>query len=752
MFDITLAQGYSFFTMLIVAVAAVGLAGVFYWRAFGMLRRDQWIALLVLRAIAILIVVLLFFRPVFSYYKDVEELPSLVFLLDSSESMSIADDATGVTRFNQARQQVEKWWETLEKDFSLRLVDFSERAREVENVAGELPGVLPDGKATSLSRAMVLGAKLTDEDNQRIKPEAIVLLSDGIHNSARSPLELSMRMPAPVYAVGVGASLKSDISYRDIQLTGFDCPERMLLNNVARVTASVEGVGLAGRLVQVVLEEDGQVIGEQELELDQIEGSQKVTFEFRPETEGRHTYTVRVPPEGDEKIDENNERSAVAMVVESGIRVLYVEGTIRAEYGALVQRFLNLDPDLEFCALVQTRPNVFLTRSNAPDLQLDGLPSDAETFDKFNVFIIGDLDASYLRGRQEMIVERVRQGAGLVMLGGYHGLGPGGYAGTPIGDIVPVRLGGREVGQVTETFLPQLTPDGTVHPIFANIGRFFPTRQGPAKSDGLPPLDGCTRVEGPKPGATVLAEFPQADGAMPVLAVQPVDKGRAAVFCGDTTRKWQQGPRAMDQDSPFLRFWGQMVRWLAGQDEEVETGASVAGATDKGYYEPEEPIHISAVVRDEQGEGAREAQVKAIITHPSGRNEPVTLVPVPGPAGHYAADFDETSSGEYKIVVEARVGQLTKSTDPIVVEVGRPNMEFEKLDLDEKLLARIATDSGGRYFHITTADQLIKQLDREQRNKRVYVEQQLYWPPLFWTIFVAVLTVEWVLRRQYQLR
>jgi len=753
MFDITLAQGYSFLTMLAVAAAAVGLAGFFYWRTYGLLRRDRWQGLLLLRVIAILIVVLLLFRPVFSYYKDVEEPPALVVLLDTSESMSIADDATGVTRFNQARQQVEKWWEELEGDFALHLVEFSERGREIENVAAELPGLRPEGKATSLSRATVVAAKLSDADNQRIEPEAVILLSDGNHNSARSPLELAMRMPAPVYTVGVGASLKSDVSYRDVQLTGLDCPERMLLDNVARITASVEGVGLAGHVVQVVLEEDDQVIQQQELALDQIEGSQQVTFEFRPEKEGRHTYKVRVPPASEEKIEENNERSAVAMVVESGMRVLYVEGTIRAEYGALVQRFLNLDPDLEFCALVQTRPNVFLTRTNIPELALDGLPSDAETLEKFNVFIIGDLDASYFRGpQQELIAERVRNGAGLVMLGGYHALGPGGYEGTPIGEILPVRLGGRDVGQVTEPFLPTLTPDGAQHPIFANIAGFFPTRQGPARVEGLPPLDGCTRVLEAKPGATVLAEFPEADGAMPVLAVQPLGEGRTAVFSGDTTRKWQQGPRALDRESPFLRFWGQMVRWLAGQDEAVETGASVAATTDKGYYDPEEPVRISAIVRDAQGEGARDADVTAKVTLPSGKVEEITLLPVPGPAGHYSAEFEETTAGEYRIVVESRVGELTRTAEPIVVEVGRPNMEFEKLDLDEKLLARIATDSGGRYFHITTAEQLIKQLDRAQRKKRVFIERRLYRPPLFWTIFVVVLTMEWALRRKYQLR
>ncbi len=62
------------------------------------------------------------------------------------------------------------------------------------------------------------------------------------------------------------------------------------------------------------------------------------------------------------------------MVVEPGIRVLYVEGTLRGEYGAIVDRFLAKDPDLEFCSLIQTRPNVFLTRTNMEGLKLSGFP------------------------------------------------------------------------------------------------------------------------------------------------------------------------------------------------------------------------------------------------------------------------------------------------------------------------------------------------------------------------------------------
>ena len=748
MFNITLEQGYSFTTMAVVAAVAILLCGLFYYRTFGTLSRRQWQTLLALRILAILLIILLLFRPVFSYHKDLKEQPAVIFLLDTSASMSIADDASGLSRFARARAQLQNWWGTLREDFNLHLVEFAERARTLEDVK-ELAILTPEGKATSLSRALVVAAKRLP----RKDVEAVILLSDGIHNSARNPLEVAVKMGIVVHTVGVGASLRTSATHQDIQVTGMDCPDRMMLNNKARITASIEGIGLAGHVTTVFLEEDGKTLDETELTLDDVEGAQEVAFELRPTKKGRHAYTVRVEPAGQEKIEENNRRSAVAMVVEPGIRVLYVEGTLRAEYGALVDRFLAKDPDLEFCALVQTRPNFFLRRTNMEGLALKAIPADEKGVNMFDVFIVGDLDSSYLRTeQQELFVKRIREGAGLMMLGGYHSLGPGGYAGTPLGEVLPLLLGTREVGQITEPFLPELTPDGARHPIFANIAEYFPTKSRPAKVAGLPPLDGCTRVEAPRPGATVLAVYPVTTDAMPVLAVQPLDKGRTAVFCGDTTRAWQQGPRALGRDSPFLQFWGQTVRWLAGRKGAVAAEAGVTATTDKGFYEPEEPVRMTAIVRDQQGEGTDRAKVIAKIRGPAGRPEQVTLTTVPGPGGHYASTFEPKTAGPYEIVIEARLGESTLVAEKLSVEVGRPNLEFEKLDLDDKMLGRIAADTGGRYMHVTTADHLIQQLDRTQRKKRIALSARLYWPPLFWALFVGVLTTEWVLRRRFQLR
>ncbi len=456
MFHITLEQGHSLLTMLAVAAAAVVLAGVFYRRIFAQVMPSRWRLLLALRTVAILLVVFLLFRPVLSLEREELQRRAVILALDTSSSMSTADDATGTTRFEQARTRVLDWSSKLKKDFDLHVLEFSERATPLDR-PGDLARLEPAGEATSLSRALVAGARVVP----RRDIEAVVLFSDGIHNAAGDPVAAARKLGVVVHAIGVGNSLRNSPSYRDVRVADLECPEQSPVNNRARITAHVGQAGLGGQVVKAILEEDGKPLDQAEIVLRDGDTPQQVAFQFVPTVKGRHTYTVRIPPLPEEKIAQNNHRSAVVQVVDSKIRVLYLEGTLRAEYGAIAQRFLSRDPDLEFCALVQTRPNVFVQRTNMGGLKLPGIPADAATLEKFDVILLGDLDSSYWKPQpMELLVQRVRAGAGLLAFGGYHSLGPGGYGGTALEGILPVLTGDRNIGQITDPFLPILTPSG----------------------------------------------------------------------------------------------------------------------------------------------------------------------------------------------------------------------------------------------------------------------------------------------------
>jgi uncharacterized membrane protein len=397
-----------------------------------------------------------------------------------------------------------------------------------------------------------------------------------------------------------------------------------------------------------------------------------------------------------------------------------------------------------------------MQRSNIEDLQLTSIPDDQETLDTFDVFILGDLDSSYLRPEQmQRISARVLDGAGLLMTGGYHSLGPGGYEGTEIEKLLPVFVGNREVGQIDQPFSLRLTRDGRQHPIFANIAAFFPSEEAAAEIDGLPELQGAVRVAGVKPAATVLAVHPSerigGNVAMPVLAVQPIGNGRSAVFTGDTTRNWQQSMRTLDRETPFLRFWGQTIRWLAGRSDEVPTTAGIVATTDKFYYQPGSQVVISAVLRGPEGVATSDAPVTASVTGPDDQSKTITLAPA-GPTGNYRATFEPEQTGRYDIKVMAPLPSGLLKAEPLPIDVGRPNLEFDQLKLDDQMLSAIAQASGGQYAHISTADRLLDQLRRTQQSRLVQYEIKLYWPPAMWLAFVGVLTTEWILRRKYMLR
>jgi hypothetical protein len=197
-----------------------------------------------------------------------------------------------------------------------------------------------------------------------------------------------------------------------------------------------------------------------------------------------------------------------------------------------------------------------------------------------------------------------------------------------------------------------------------------------------------------------------------------------------------------------------MIRWLANRTQEMKAEAGIVVRTDKAYYEPDASITVSAAVRNKEGEGTDQAEVVAHIKLPGAESasDSVTLAPIAGSAGSYQGAFEAKGPGTYEISVDARVGETLLGADKVSVEVGRPNLEFDRLDLDDAMLSKIAMATGGRYMHITTADQLIGELDRREKRRHVSLEQPLYSPGLFWVLFVGILATEWVLRRRYQLR
>src|SRR4029077_10723809 len=116
--------------------------------------------------------------------------------------------------------------------------------------------------------------------------------------------------------------------------------------------------------------------------------------------------------------------------------VLYVEGKYRAWEPKFIRYALSQEPSIH--------PLFESVRLN--DEPPAGGDADLFQFDKqhYDVIILGDISARRLSGGDPAVLQRVhdevtKNGAGLIMLGGFTSLGPlSDWARTPIADILPV--------------------------------------------------------------------------------------------------------------------------------------------------------------------------------------------------------------------------------------------------------------------------------------------------------------------------
>lgn len=189
----------------------------------------------------------------------------------------------------------------------------------------------------------------------------------------------------------------------------------------------------------------------------------------------------------------------------------------------------------------------------------DKFPFTADEIGAYDVVILSDIGANTLLmpdrtfarseptpNRLNLIADYVRGGGGLLMIGGYltfQGIeAKANYAGTPIDDILPVRLmTGDDRAEHPEGVTPHVIDSR--HPVMAGLTDW-------------PLFLGYNRAEA-REGADVLA----AVEGHPFVAVRMMGAGRTAIFASDCGPHW--GPPAFLQWHGYGTLWNNLCRWLA---------------------------------------------------------------------------------------------------------------------------------------------------------------------------------------------
>lgn len=738
-------------SFLLVALLAAALVGVLWLVRVGMVTQTgRRRALLALRVATLMAVLFLLLRPTLVYTTRSKQAASLVILLDRSRSMTVADEPGGETRFARMLETLssaEDELRDLAGDYDVELYTFAEGLQPLSwerQQSLPLPGEA-DGEQTAIGAALEQLQSRTA--GKRVL--GVILLSDGAqralypNDAAPQPVAARMRsLDEELYTIRFGRA-RAPEEMRDLAVEDIIVSDRVFVKNRLTVTSHLRATGFANRSVTVRLlfeDADGEMVpvAEQDVSFEEPDQRVPVRLSHVPEEPGQWKVTVAVEPDPAEMVATNNEQSTLVRVIEGGIRVLYLEGSLRAEQRFL-RRSLDASPDI----------NVDFVRLDLNDP--GSRPAELAEWlgpGEYDVYLLGDVDSSLFREDElEALRDSVDEGAGLMMAGGFQSFGAGGYAETALAELMPIQMDRFERQDPDEPIRSDLHWPGPLQIQPTSLGQnHFVLLLAPTPSASravwqeLPPLDGANRFSAVKANALVLATDEQDH---PLLLAQSYGSGRVLAFAGDSTwRWWMHG-----YEREHKRFWRQVILWLAQKDDLRDTAVWVR--LDQRRLPLGERIGFTVGANDPLGEPIEDAEFDVELTRPDGSTEELS---VSRREGHWEGGYRRTDTpGDYTIRVQARQGEEIFGSDQSRFLVLDQDLELDRPAADAGLLASLAEMTGGETVPPEELPELIRRLNEATEELEVPLETRRTLWDTWWLLllFTGAMTLEWFLRKRW---
>jgi len=700
--------------------------------------RDRAV-LMSLRVAALALMLFCLFRPVLVVRAAVAQQNFLGVLVDDSRSMQIGD-AGGRARGDVVREEFgadSPVMRSLADKFVLRPFRFSSASERLATTSD----LTFAGSQTRLGLALD-GAR---QELAGLPLAGLVLVSDGADTTDASLADALLALKAadvPVFTVGVGEASLS----RDIQLGRISVPRAALKGTSILVDAVVTHAGFPGETVMLDVEDEGRIVGSQQVTLPASGEPTAVRVRFTVSEPGARVFRFRIAPRPGELVTQNNTREVLIDVRDRKEKILYFEGEPRFEY-KFIRRAVEEDENIEVVGLQRTADNKYYRQGIDDSEELAaGFPKTREELFAYRGLILGSIEAGAFTGDQlRMIADFVeRRGGGLLMLGGPRALAEGSYAGTPVADVLPVVLErparAMEAGALARVKVAP-TRAGVAHA----VAQLAETEQASAALwEKLPTLTSVNPLplQAAKPGATIiLSGSDERRRDQIVLASQRYGRGKAIAFPVQDSWQWQMHADMAVEDMTHENYWRQLLRWLVdGVPEHVEVHTS----TDR--VEAGETVTLTADIVDPTFVEINDARAVAHVEGPKGTVE-VPLQWTGERSGHYRGSFVAADEGLYAARVEATRGETALGSGAAQLRAAPGDAEYFDAGLNAARLRRIAEETGGRYYPIADAASMPEDVRYAGRGVTTTEERELWHMPIVLVLILGLVCAEWGYRR-----
>lgn len=734
----------------LVVVAAVAL-GWYALRRPSIMSRGRWAVCIALMGAGLAMIFALLLNPIWARpLPPPAGKPVLTVLVDQSASMLVGDAEGATSRYSVAARIAKQLQSDASHEFDVRLRGFDRSTRTLDSAALEAD---PAGASTDLGSA-ISGAIGGDVASG----EAVVLLSDGIHNagngsaSVLDAVRLARAMDAPIFTRTFGG----DARQADLAVDLRSAQDLAIIGQRSPITAQITNAGFNSARAVVTLLRDGTEVSKKTIDLAGG-SSAEVHFSVSHDAPGVFPYEVRVEPTPGETARSNNSAAYVLRVVAEPVRVLVLEGkpywdnkfflrTLMSDQAVAIDSVVRLTESRMLRRVLTHKPSgakdekALATRDDAWTIVSDPkeLLASAERLRTYQIVVLGRdsepfLGKEAIANLQDWIAD---EGGSLVC---YRGA-PTSSENESLARLMPVKFSpGNRSG---ERFRLTLTESGEKAEWLRS------TDEGSIASlvAAMPSLTTSSVIDAAKPLAVTLANSVSKDNTQsPAVVYQPYGSGRVVIIEGAGMWRWAFLPPKFDQqEGVYLKLWHSMLRWLTS-GAKLQPGQKYNLRADKVRFGSTEPATVTVLARENIGQ----ANLPAVELSIEGATEkkPFVASTSGDEVGVFRVSFGALPEGRYRAQLAG--AREEDASAHVVFEVR--SFDREQLDLRARpdLMARIADGSGGA----TLGDDVVREVKTKFADYRTRTHPpQVIRTPAWdrWWVLAGVIglwAVSWFVRR-----
>ncbi|MFG0263521.1 MAG: hypothetical protein ACF8AM_00040 [Rhodopirellula sp. JB055] len=764
-----------------------------------------------LRSTAIILTILLLAGPIWHHRQVIGQPARLIFAVDQSLSMSEQDSSDGESP-DRLRRSVEMlfgkdesdgWIQTLQTTHLIDVMSFDEEAQprwksydldtETDPPSPETVLSEANGSTTNLSAALrpmlprtgksdlaLPVAPASDSADATGSSLAVVLMTDGRDSAGvddASDLAWQLSQAGwQVHTVGIGSVDEP----ADIGITNIQHPERIAADGRLTGTIVAKHFGVINDTLQIELRSGETLVWSDEFVATQ-DGQTEISFDLpvesltnrlaNQEARGVNRDSIvlpftasirRVDPSAPTSLGQTeNDRWDFRIAAASRDRqLLILDGSSRWETRYLRNLFAR-DPAWQVDTVLfgPGTDTPMITRGNAPG----EVPATLDDWNRYDAIVLGEVPPEqWTEVDSEGLREFVRRGGGLIILNGrYNRLSRI----ESLNELLPVEF----VNPAGTSNNDDLLRYQRQQPSVLSIGPTATGRSQPvmllsseiASNEQLwrgMPVPTAIPVTNARADAEVWADAlveatetsPPSKNRVPWLVTRLFGAGRVFFLATDQTWRW----RYKIESQLHGRFWNQMLT-AAMQPPYAVRDEYVAIGTDKIDYETGESaqIRVRLLDNDMPLSGSTASPTSATVDALLIRDDQiVATIPMKlddASRQTYLGQTNALPPGEYRVRIRASGydASALKATAPIWVEPSRKG-ELDRVAVDEDTLKEIANAGAGKYFHESSAEEVLSQLLPLSRGQIIETDTLMWESWWLFVVILALLATEWWMRKK----